>query len=374
MTSDLKTCLAIGSIDHIGASHCELKARTGEGDGKAQAVVKADQVKDHGQAMTVVIDWLKEAGFYEAIKGIGHRVVHGGAQFIKPTLIDKAMLAELVKLKPLAPNHLPHEILAIETLAALMPETKQVASFDTAFHRTMPEVALTYPLPEILRRHGIIRYGFHGLSYEYIMSQLESEGAAKGRVIIAHLGHGSSMAAVKDGQSIDTSMGFTPSGGLVMSSRTGDIDPGVIVHLQSELKMTVDEVFTLIYKKAGLLGISGVSADMKEIIERSKTDKNALAAFEVYCYQARKFIGAYAAALSGLDTLVFTAGIGENSPEVRARICDGLSFLGVEIDKGRNASNAGVISIDSSAVKVRVMKTNEELQVATHAYGVICAG
>ena len=332
---------------------------------------KRPGVSDHAKAMDVIIFWLDENELSKGITGIGHRVVHGGSSFVEPALIDGAMLTELVKLKPLAPNHLPHEILGIEILMGLMPTVQQVAAFDTAFHRTMPPVSTTYPLPIKLREAGIIRYGFHGLSYEYIMSLLAQTNSGSGRVIIAHLGHGSSMAAVKDGRCVDTSMGFTPSGGLVMSSRTGDMDPGAIIHLMTELKMTVDEVFTLIYKKAGLLGISGVSAEMRDLIEMSGKDDKARLAVDVYCYNARKFIGAYMTALGGLDTLVFTAGIGENSPEVRSRICNGLGFAGVKIDSAKNNANSSVISTPDSGVAVRVIKTNEELMVARHAYEVV---
>lgn len=365
-----ESSIASGSIINIGLNGSEFAAKSG------QVVFHKNyaSLPDHNSAIKVLIDWLNDCTFGKTLNGIGHRVVHGGERFISPNLVTDKLVDELRILSPLAPNHLPHEILAIEAFRRFIPEIRQVACFDTAFHRNMPQEAQTYPLPEHLRKDGIVRYGFHGLSYEYIVSRLVSEVSSEkelNRVIIAHLGHGASMAAVKDGRCIDTSMGFTPSGGLVMSTRTGDLDPGIIIYLLTQKGMTPDEVNTLVYKRSGLLGISGVSSDMKELLEKAETDPLAQMAVSIFCYQAKKFIGAYSTALGGLDTLVFTGGIGENAPQVRNTICQGLEYMGVHIDQALNARNAAVISKSGSGVAVRVIKTNEELIVARHTYNTL---
>jgi acetate kinase len=266
---------------------------------------------------------------------------------------------------------LPHEIDAVKEFSRFYPGMKQVACFDTAFHRTMPEVAQLYALPAEVRRHGIARYGFHGLSYEYILSELRRETgveAAGGRVIVAHLGNGASMAAFRGGRSMDTTMGFTPAGGLVMSTRTGDLDPGVIVYLLKERRIDASLLNRMVNKQSGLLGVSGISSDMKELLDKEPADVRAANAVELFCYVAKKFLGALAAVLGGLDTLILTGGIGENSPPIRERICRGMEFLGIRLDTDRNNRNAGVISGDSGPVTVRVMKTNEELMIARHTF------
>ncbi|MBI5885019.1 MAG: acetate/propionate family kinase [Deltaproteobacteria bacterium] len=359
--------LAVGMVNNIGMTGSESEFTVDSAGAASRKVYPG--LPDHDAAIKVILDWLKGGPYAESIAGVGHRVVHGGERFIAPSLVNTGLLEELRRLRPLAPNHLPHEILAIESIARFAPDIRQVACFDTSFHRAMPMEAQTYPLPEDLRKGGIVRYGFHGLSYEYIMSVLAGEagsGAKTGRVIIAHLGHGASMAAVKDGRCMDTSMGFTPSGGLVMSTRTGDLDPGIIIHLLTEKGMTIEEVNTLVYKRSGLLALSGASPNMRELLERSKTDPHAAMAVAIFCYQVRKFIGAYSAVLGGLDTLVFTAGIGENAAYVRFAACQGLEYLGVGIDPALNNKAAPVISKTGSNVTVRVIKTNEELMVARH--------
>jgi acetate kinase len=331
-------------------------------------------VPDHNSAVKVILHWLETGSFTKSIDGIGHRVVHGGRTFKSPSLVTTNLLTELRSLAPLAPNHLPHEILAIESFRQFIPAVKQVACFDTAFHCDMPQTARTYALPRYLTEAGIVRYGFHGLSYEYVISALASEAASKNppsRVIIAHLGHGASMAAIKDGKSIDTTMGFTPAGGLVMSTRTGDLDPGVILYLLTQKHMKAEEVGELMYKKAGLLGVSGTSADMKELLEKADNDPTAKEAVSLFCYQAKKFIGAFTAVLEGLDTLVFTGGIGENAPQVRHAVCDGLEYLGINIDEALNKKNGTVISKSGSGVSVRVIKTNEELMAARHTHNAL---
>lgn len=370
-----ESCVAVGTINNIGLHDSEFAVNS------AKAVVhkRYASLPDHNSAVKIILDWLQDNSFDKTITGVGHRVVHGGARYKTPVLVTGTVIAELRRLTPLAPNHLPHEILAIEAVLRFSPFQKidQVACFDTAFHRDMPGEAETYPLPEHLRKDGIIRYGFHGLSYEYIMSRLAGETSSKGnlnRVIIAHLGHGASMAAIKDGRCMDTTMGFTPAGGLVMSTRTGDLDPGVIIYLLTQKGMTIEEVNTLVYKQSGLLGVSGTTSDMKELLEKSKEDQMARMAVTLFCYQIKKYIGAFSAALGGLDTLVFTGGIGENAPYVRAAACHDLEYLGIVIDPALNEKNAPVISKPGSRVAVRVIKTNEELMVARHTYNTLVEG
>ncbi len=277
--------------------------------------------------------------------------------------------AELEKLSPYDLEHLPAEIAMIKALLDAYPRLRQVACFDTAFHHNMPSVAKILPIPRRYLGQGIQRYGFHGISYSYLMGELrrlDGEAAAKGRVILAHLGNGASMAAVKEGCSIDTSMAFTPTAGLVMSSRSGDLDPGLAAYLARAEAMSPDRFYKLANFESGLLGVSETTSDMRELLKHEHEDSRAADAIALFCYTARKFIGAYAAALGGLDTLVFAGGIGENAPVIRARICDGLAFLGIALDEQRNTANAQQISADASRVMVRAMKTDEELQIAQY--------
>jgi acetate kinase len=329
----------------------------------------ADQaLKDFGAALSGMCLWLKRNGQLERIRAVGHRIVHGGPKHLAPGPIDAQLMADLQACVPLAPNHLPRAIATIQGIQLLLPDPPQFACFDTGFHRTLPPRAKLLPLPRALAEAGVVRYGFHGLSYEYIVEQLRALDPAHvgGRAVIAHLGNGASMAAVERGVGIDTSMGFTPTGGLVMSTRTGDLDPGALVYLLQARGYTAETLAKLVNHESGLLGVSGASADMRELLSRSAADPRAAEAVELFCYQARKFIGAYAAALGGLETLVFTAGIGENSAAVRGRICDGLAFLGVTLDDERNQRGADVISTDQSRVTVRVIKTDEDLMIARH--------
>ena len=277
------------------------------------------------------------------------------------------MLAELRRISPNDPDHLPREIELIEAFRQRHPKLPQVACFDTAFHQTMPRVAKLLPIPRRFDAKGIQRYGFHGLSYAYLMEELARLGdpaAKKGRVILAHLGNGASLAAVRDGKSIDTSMGFTPTAGLVMSTRSGDLDPGLAPYLARTEEMTTRQFYKMVNHKSGLLGVSETSSDMRDLLTKQSRDLRAAEAVELFCYQAKKWIGAYAAALGGLDTLVFAGGIGENAPVVRARICERLDFLGVEIDAARNAENAALVSAANARVTVRVIRTDEELMIA----------
>jgi acetate kinase len=280
--------------------------------------------------------------------------------------VTPKLLAELRRITPYAPEHLPRGIALIEAFLLRHPGLPQVACFDTAFHRGMPRVARLLPIPRRYAAKGVERYGFHGLSYAYLMEELRrlDPAAAKGRLILAHLGNGASLAAVRSGKSIDTSMGFTPAAGLVMSTRTGDLDPGLLYYLARTERMTAARLQRMVNHESGLLGVSGTSSDLRDLLAREGGDVRAAEAVALFCYQARKWIGSFAAALGGLDTLVFTGGTGENAPLVRERICDELGFLGIELDPKRNAKNAPLISPDSGRVKVRVIRTDEELMIA----------
>jgi acetate kinase len=287
------------------------------------------------------------------------------------------MVEDLRKISFYDPDHLPGEIELIEAFRNRDPNLPQVACFDTAFHHDMPQVAQIVPIPRRFEAAGVRRYGFHGLSYEYLMEELARVGGpkeARGRIILAHLGSGASMAAVRDGHSIDTTMGFTPASGLVMGTRTGDLDPGLVRFLSRTEGMTVDQFDSLVNHKSGLLGVSETSSDVRDLLEHQEVDVRAAEALELFCYQAKKWIGALTAALGGIDTLVFAGGIGENAPELRRRICEGLGFLGIALDEGRNASNALLISTEKGSVKVRVIHTDEESMIARSVTRVLNLG
>lgn len=324
---------------------------------------------DHGEAAAGVFALLGDQALPEPV-GVGHRLVHGGPAHVAAERVTPTLLGDLRALIPLAPLHQPSGLAGVEAVAARFPALPQAVCFDTAFHRGLPEIARRLALPRTLvDAAGIARFGFHGLSYEYVLERLGAAG--RGRVVIAHLGNGASMAAVLDGRCIDTTMGFTPTGGLVMGTRCGDLDPGVLLYLLTERGLTPQQLNRLVNHESGLLGLSGVSSDMRELLQRRATDPAAALAVDVFCYQARKFVAALAAALGGLDTLVFTAGIGEHAAEVRQGICKGLAWLGVKLEAGRNARHEGVISADGSAVTVRVVPTNEELMIARHTARVL---
>ena len=298
---------------------------------------------------------------------MGHRVVHGGPKYSDPQRITTEMVAELHQLQPFDPDHLPEEILLTEAFHHRFPNLVQVACFDTAFHHDMPRVAQLFPIPRRYKALGVRRYGFHGLSYAYLMEELAriaGPEAARGRVILAHLGNGASLAAVYEGKSMDTSMGLTPTGGIPMSTRSGDLDPGLVWYLERTEKITAKKFNEMVNFQSGLLGISETSSDMQDLLGRETTDVRAAESVALFCYQVKKWIGAFAAALGGLDTLVFAGGIGENAPVIRARICAGLEFLGVELNKTRNARNALLVSPDTGRVAVRVMHTDEEWMIA----------
>ncbi len=306
-----------------------------------------------------------------ALAGIVHRVVHGGERFTRAHRVSATVLAALRELVPLAPNHLPDEIALIESCRRRRPATPQVICFDTAFHGDLTPVSRTLAVPET---PGVRRYGFHGLSYAFLLGELERVAgplAARGRVVIAHLGNGASLAAIRAGRCIDTSMGLTPAGGVAMSSRSGDLDPGVVAYLARLRSLSVDQVEHLLTHEAGLLGMSGRSGDMQELLSLEANDPRARLAVDVFCYQVRKCVGAFAAALGGLDTLVFSGGIGEHAPLVRRRICRGLAFLGVQLQESQNAIDAPLISLPTAPAQVRVIPTNEALMMAREAYAVL---
>jgi acetate kinase len=329
---------------------------------------RRDDLPDHAAALDVLLDKLRDRGLdRDDLAAVGHRIVHGGNRRREPQRVAPEVVANLRALVPIDPNHLPQAIAAIEAVGRTYPAVPQVVCFDTAFHSQMPRVARLYALPRRLAEEGIIRYGFHGLSYEYVVDELRrvDRAAYDGRVVVAHLGNGASMVAIRGGVGVDTTMGFTPTGGLVMGTRSGDLDPSVPLFLLEERGLTPNEVSELVNNQAGLLGVSGTSADMQELLDREAYDVRAAEAVALFCYQAKKFLGALAAALGGLDALVFTGGIGENSATVRERICEGLGFLGIRLDPDRNAAHAPVISSDA-AVTVRVVPTDEDLMVARH--------
>ena len=313
-----------------------------------------------------LVDWLEAQPAFANAGAVGHRIVHG-MQHIEPELITEELLRDLRAMVPFVPEHLPREIELVELMRDRHPALRQVACFDTAFHHGMPRVAKLLPIPRRYDAAGVRRYGFHGLSYSFLMEELArvaGAGAARGRVILAHLGGGASLAAVRSGKSVDTSMGFTPASGIVMGTRTGDVDPGLVAYLARAENMAAERFEVLANHESGMLGVSETSSDMRELLARERTDVRAAEAVALFCYQARKGIGAFAAVLEGLETIVFAGGIGENAPAVRARICDGLGFLGVELDAAANAKNDAVISAAGSRVTVRVIHTDEELMIA----------
>jgi acetate kinase len=313
-----------------------------------------------------LLDYLERSSLFKSVRAVGHRLVHGGSKLRAPIVVDAAVRALLEEVVPLAPDHLPTELGAMDEVARFASAVPQVACFDTAFHGAMPRVARLFGLPRSLLDSGVLRYGFHGLSYEYVTDALRKRGELPARTIVAHLGNGASIAAVRDGVGIDTTMGLTPTGGMVMSTRSGDLDPGILLYLLRSRGFSADGVDDATKHKGGLLGISDSSSDVRDLLAACANDPKAEEAIGVFCYQAKKFIGAYAAALGGIDALVFTGGIGERSPDVRARICEGLGFLGIEIDAASNGENAETISATGSKVRVRTIKTNEEAMIARH--------
>jgi acetate kinase len=353
-----------GQIDGIGTSP-RLTAKAESGASIADETLDAS-VKDGRKAVEILAEWLRTRYGGARVLGVGHRVVHGGAIHAAPCVITPKILEELRSLIPLAPLHQPYNLAAIEAVSERRPDVPQVACFDTSFHRGQPAVAELVPLPKAIRDTGVQRYGFHGLSYEYIASVLPEMAPeiADGRVIVAHLGSGASLCALKKRKSIESTLGFTALDGLCMGTRPGSVDPGVILHLFQTMGRSAADVEKLLYKQSGLLGISGISNDMRELIDNP--DPAARLAVDYFVYQAAKQIGALAAALGGVDALVFTAGIGENSAEIRRRICEASAWLGVKLNPDANARHETRISAADSRVSAWMIPTNEELMIARH--------
>jgi acetate kinase len=354
-----------GGIERIGLPEATLRVK---GVDQADDFSRLVTAPDHTVAVGTMMDWIEERSGRDALTAVGHRVVHGGPRYYKPQRITAEMVAELHRLSPFDPDHLPEEILLTEAFHRRFPDLPQVACFDTAFHHDLPRVARLLPIPRRYEAQGVRRYGFHGLSYAFLMGELArlaGKEAAQGRVILAHLGNGASLAAVCGGKPVDTSMSFTPTAGVPMSTRSGDLDPGLVGFMARTEKMSAKQFNEMVNFQSGLLGVSETSSDMRDLLDSETRDVRAAEAVALFCYQVKKWIGGFAAALGGLDTLVFAGGIGENAPAVRARICEGLGFLGIELEEKRNAANAGVISTDSVSVAVRVIHTDEEWLIAS---------
>jgi acetate kinase len=355
---------ARGQIDGI-ATKPKFTAKNEAGERIADDTLDAS-VKDGRAALDVLAAWLRGRYAGARVVGVGHRVVHGGARYTGPTIVTPDVLKDLRELIPLAPLHQPYNVGAIEAAADRLPGVPQVACFDTSFHRGQPAVAEVVPLPREICANGVQRYGFHGLSYEFIASVLPRTAPeiADGRVIVAHLGSGASLCALKNRKSIDSTLGFTALDGLCMGTRPGSVDPGVILYLFQSLELSPKDVETILYKKSGLLGISGISNDMRDLLPSDAPA--AKLAVDYFVYRIAKEIGALTAVLGGIDALVFTAGIGENSPEIRRRICEASAWLGLDLDAAANTRNDTLISRAGSRVSAWVIPTNEELMIARH--------
>ena len=362
-------CLWRGNVDAIGENNSHLLAHDAAGE-KYELGITAS---DHDQAFSVLIEWIESVIQGLSLVAAGHRVVHGGSNYSAPVNVTHEIQRDLQTLCPLAPLHQPHNLHGIEVLSRIRPQLPQVACFDTAFHRKMPEVAQMFALPQEITDAGVRRYGFHGLSYEYIAEVLPQTlgESANGRVIVAHLGHGASLCALQQCRSIATTMSFSPLDGIPMATRCGAIDPSVVLYLQQTMGMGVEEVAHLLNYRSGLLGVSGVSSDMRDLL--ASTESKAQLAVELFAYHVVRGVGSLAAALGGLDALVFTAGIGENAAPIRARICDGSTWLGIALDTKANLLNRACISLPESKVSAWVIPTNEELMIARHTQRLVSA-
>jgi acetate kinase len=361
--ADDEQLVASGEVDRIGIPGTSIKVLDGSGATLRDGPFEFSRLDEIVGAIFAAL----EQFHVPWPAAVGHRIVHGGPDHTAPELVTPAVLGALREVVPFVPLHLPGAIAAIEAISARFPELPQVVCFDTSFHRTMPEIATRFPMTRGLWDVGVRRYGFHGLSYEYIVSVLGVQ--SRGRVIIAHLGNGASLAAVRDGRSVDTTMGFTPTGGFMMGTRSGDLDPGLILYLLREKRYDANQLDEAVNRAAGLLGVSAVSSDMRTLKE--SRDPRAELARQMFCYQLRKQIGAMAAVLEGIDTLVFTGGIGEHDANVRWEVCRGLRHLGIEIDRQRNATNGDPISRAGSQCMVRVIPTNEDLVIVRHTRAIM---
>ncbi len=360
---DLRRVLE-GRIEKIGSAQATFRVKA---NNEADSFSRSVQAPDHAGAVEALMDWVAENFKAGDLCAVGHRLVHGGPNYWEPQRVTPEMVKTLHELSPFDPEHLPEEILLMEAFLRRFPELPQIACFDTSFHHDLPVEARLLPLPRRYAAKGLRRYGFHGLSCTYLMEELgrvAGASAAQGRVIIAHLGNGASATAVRNGKSIDTSMSFTPTAGFPMSSRSGDLDPSLAWYFARTESMTPEQFHHMVNHESGLLGISEISSDMSVLIARERDDTRAAEAVSIFCYQVRKWICSLAGALEGLDTLIFSGGIGENAPEIRARICQGLGFLGVKLDAARNSASGPVITQDGSPITVRVIRTDEEQVIA----------
>jgi acetate kinase len=354
-----------GQIDGIGTNATKMVAKDRDGKKIADQAIAGEQVS-HDVAFDALLKWFMATHAGWEIVAVGHRVVHGGERYSQPTVVDDTVLGHLTSFIPLAPLHEPHNVAGIRALQALLPGVPQIACFDTAFHRSQPDVAQTFGLPRALSAEGIKRYGFHGLSYEFIARALpEHSHRASGRVVVAHLGNGASMAAMVNRKCVATTLGFSTIDGLLMGTRCGNLDPGVILHLMETKKLSVKDMTTMLYKESGLLGVSGISQDMRTLLASDKPE--AQEAVDLFCYRIARELGSLVAASCGIDALVFTGGIGEHAAEVRRRVCLLSSWLGIQLNPEANARHEIVISAGNSSVDVLVIPTNEEWMMAHHA-------
>ncbi len=353
-----------GCVERVGRSGSRLIVVDPDGIKREDRLVEAP---DQAAAAGLVIERVGRSPGLDAIAAVGHRIVHGGGRFVEPAIVSAAEIDVLRGLSPLDPEHLPGEIALIEAMREALPAIPQVACFDTAFHRDLPRPAQIVPIPRKYWGLGVRRYGFHGLSYAFLMEELARIAGpeeARGRVVLAHLGSGASLAAVREGRCLETTMGFTPASGVVMGTRSGDVDPGLVAFLAHAEGMTPEGFHRMASQESGLLGVSETSSDLRDLLARREADARAAEAIDVFCYSVKKGIGALAAALGGLDSLVFSGGVGENSPEVRRRVCEGLEFLGIALDVDRNAAGGPRISTDACPTRVRVIPTDEEVMIA----------
>jgi len=360
-----------GSINRIAQPGATLRASGLNGDDSFSRSVK---IPSYRSAVDLFLSWLDESGLCQSLLAIGHRIVQGGPNYSQPEIITAAMITDLQRMSSIDPEHLPNEILLAQSLHQHFPGCPQVACFDTAFHHDMPQVAKILPIPRRYEKLGIHKYGFHGLSYEFLLkdlSRIVGSEVAQGRVIFAHLGSGASLAAVKKGLPLDTSMSFTPTSGVPMSTRSGDLDPGLSWYLQQVEGLDGKAFHDMVNFKSGLLGISETSSDMEDLLKTENQDHRAAEAIAVFCYQVKKCIGSFATVLGGLDVLVFAGGIGENSAPIRERVCAGLEFLGIEMEENQNNKNATLLSKISSRVAVYMIHTDEEGRIAENVYQIL---
>ncbi len=354
-----------GRLERIGRPEATFWVKGLSGAENFSSVVNAP---NHTVAVGILMDWIEERSIHDPVAAVGHRIVYGGQNYSTSQRISAEMVQDLHRLSPFDPEHLPEEILIARAFHHRFPGLPQVACFDTAFHHNLPRMAQLIPIPRCYETMGVRRYGFHGLSYEFLMEELAQLGgteAAHGRVILAHLGNGASLAAVHHGKSMDTSMSFSPNSGVPMGTRSGDLDPGLLLYLARSEKMSAKQISDMINFKSGLLGVSETSSDMRDLLSHEVEDVRAAEAVALFCYQVKKWIGSLATVMGGVDTLVFAGGIGENAPVVRSRICAGMEFLGIKLDDNQNDVNAGVISVVGGQVTVRVIHTDEEWMIAS---------